>query len=294
MIILGGGGMLGHRLWLELGKVLPDLTVTVRQDRQAYSGFGELIRTGNIIDHIDVSNFESLGKVLESVRPKWIINCVAVTKRKEDHHHFSSEIKLNSLLPHVLAEWAENHDAKVIHFSTDCVFDGKTGNYREDSPVNAQDMYGRSKALGEIKGPSALTIRTSFIGRELYSGTELIEWMLRQRGKKISGYKNAMYSGVTTAQAARVVKHVILDHPKLSGLWQVASDPISKFDLLNLVNDRFKLGAQIDPDEKYHCYRQLDGTRFAKETGIITPSWSDMITEMAKDEIPYDHWRKEI
>ena len=289
VLILGGGGMLGHKLW----QVLPqhfDTWMTIRKTRQDYSKI-PLFQSKQEIENLDVSDFRSVQKVLAELKPQVIVNCIAVTKRHMDPKNHVASITLNSLLPHQLAHWGQENGTRIIHFSTDCVFDGKSGGYTEDNLTDADDVYGKTKALGELHGPGCVTIRSSFIGREISHHTELVEWFLDQKGKSIKGFRQAIYTGLTTPVAARVVQKVIAEFPSLSGLYHVASEPITKFELLTLLKEAFKLNVEIKPEDSFVCRRNLIGTRFKEATRFVAPSWKEMIAELAMDPTPYDQWR---
>ena len=171
--------------------------------------------------------------------------------------------------------------------STDCVFSGHKGNYSETDPSDAEDLYGKTKYLGEVDYPGCLTIRTSIIGRELETKHGLIEWFLSQEGKTVSGYKKAIFSGLTTIALSEIIAEIIVNHPSLSGVYQVASKPISKYDLLNIVKHTYDMKVRIDPDESIINNRSLNPEKFRKETNIKIPSWEYMIEEMYRDPTPY-------
>ena len=177
----------------------------------------------------------------------------------------------------------------MIHFSTDCVFQGTSGIKRLSDTPNATDLYGLSKLLGEVSTWRCLTLRTSIVGRQLFGSESLFEWAISQRGTVVNGYKNAIYTGLTTNRLSQIIKKVIEDFPELSGIHQVASSPISKFELISKLNDHLKLNLRIKPETEFHCDRTLDGAEFNKLTNIDIPSWDDMLTEFAADQSFYDN-----
>lgn len=281
--------MLGHKLWQSLPQRFADTYATVRSHPDI-AGCA-LLDSPRVIDGVDATDFRTVAVVLDRLRPQAIINCVAVTKRRPASGDAAASIVLNALLPHQLAAWGAANGARVIHFSTDCVFAGRTGGYTESSPTDAEDLYGRTKALGEIADENSLTLRSSFIGRELGNGTELLEWFLAQRGKRILGYRQALYTGVSTVFMARLVGNILENHPRLSGLYNLASDVVNKFDLLRLARDAFRLDVEIEPDDHIVCRRNLDGSRLRQVLGVAPPSWQDMMAELAADDTPYARWR---
>jgi dTDP-4-dehydrorhamnose reductase len=194
----------------------------------------------------------------------------------------------NSVLPHRIAAACAKSGTRLIHLSTDCVFSGHKGPYAETDPTNPEDLYGRSKLLGEVSYPGCLTIRSSIVGRELRGRSSLIEWFLSQRGKRVTGYAGALYTGMTTIVMADLIGRLATDHPQLHGIWHVASTPISKYDLLALVNRHFGLGIELVRDEKFVTDRRLDGSQFGARTGFSAPNWDTMIAQMRADPTPYD------
>ena len=279
ILILGGTGMLGHQLYQHLSSRFPDTYATIRQSCSNYK-LGKLINSGRIIESVDVTEFPVLTGIMKCVRPDVILNCIGVTKRRKEANEAIHAVTLNSLLPHMLAEWGRKNSSKVINFSTDCVFDGKAGNYDDDSATNAVDLYGKTKAIGEIQGENALTLRSSFIGTELDGGTELLEWFIAQTGT-VKGFKNAIYSGLTTLELSRVIEKILVQHPGAIGVYNVSSDPISKYELLVLIRDKMHLNIEVIPDENMRCDRSLNSSRFRQEFNYVPPSWKAMVDELA-------------
>jgi len=292
ILVLGGDGMLGHKMFQTLSARYPDTCCSVRGSiEEPFYRRIDLFRREKILEKVDAMDLPALGRTLREVRPAYIVNCVGVIKQREEAKAAVPSITLNALLPHKLAEFAEEWDGKVIHFSTDCVFSGKRGGYTEDDPSDAEDLYGKSKYLGEATAGNAITLRTSIIGRELSHFRSLLEWFLAQKGKTIRGFRRVIYSGVTTNYLARRVGDLIGDHPHLSGLYQVTSAPISKHDLLCLLRDAFRLDVKIVPDEQEVSDRSMVGDRFMKATGYVCPPWPDLASDLADDPTPYGKWR---
>ena len=217
-----------------------------------------------------------------------IVNCIGIVKQlKEAHDPVASEL-INSTFPHLLADECARRGARLVHFSTDCVFSGRKGMYTEDDEPDPVDLYGRTKLAGEVRAEGCVTLRTSLIGRELGSANGLVEWFLRNRGGRVKGYTNAVFSGFTTTEMARVVRKVLRERPRMSGVWHVASKPISKYDLLMLVNERMGLRTEIEEEALPRVDRSLDGRRFEKETGYSPPGWEAMVAEMASESHQYE------
>ena len=276
--------MIGHKL-LERGQDRFEVYGTINR---AKDDFPEIpfLQGERIVDHVDVLRFEHLESLVNSIGPNVILNCVGITKRKRAINDHLKAIATNSLFPHKLRALCERLDLRLIHFSTDCVFDGKAGDYTEESAPTATDMYGRTKALGEVTQSPALTIRSSFIGRELRGRTELLEWLLSQNGKTIKGFSRAFYSGVSTIQMAAVVFDIIERHPDLHGLYQLATpEPISKYDLLCCGRDAFGLDVEIERESSFESKPTLDGTKLRNLLDLKIPSWPEMMDEVAADEL---------
>jgi dTDP-4-dehydrorhamnose reductase len=290
VLVLGGSGMLGHKLWQTLAPRF-DAWVTVRRPPQEYSRFGIFEET-RIFGNVSVEDFESVTRVFASVKPDVVVNCIGLVKQQAAASDPNASSAVNSLFPHRLVQYAGDSGARLIHLSTDCVFSGRAGNYSESDPPDAEDLYGRTKLLGELHEDHCLTIRTSMIGRELRGSHGLLEWFLSQNGKAVRGFRRAIFSGLTTPVLADVIANVITDHPALNGIWHVAGDPISKFDLLTIVQQTYGLAIEIQPDETFVCDRSLDGSRFREATGFQAPSWSEMIDSMRADATPYDQFRR--
>jgi len=290
LLVLGATGMLGHKLWQRLSARFPETWALTRRPRAALARFG-LYEGARVIDGVDALDFAALAGALARVRPDVILNCTGVTKRREPPGDPVPSIALNAALPHRLAAWAGAHGARLVTFSTDCVFSGRTGGYTEASTPDATDLYGRTKALGEVAAPHALTLRASFIGRELEDGSELLEWLLAQRGRAIRGYRGALYTGISTLALAELVARIVAHHPGLSGLYNLAGEPITKYDLLCLARDAFKVDVEIAPDDDYVCKRDLDGARLRAILGTAPPPWPEMMAELAADATPYDRWK---
>ena len=281
ILILGGSGMLGHQLWRHFSAKYPETYTTIRKTRADYT-HNDLFCSANVIESVDVRCFDLLKGVIAGVRPDVILNGIGITKRRERISTPVDSIRLNAVLPHELATWGKIHGAKIINFSTDCVFDGKHGNYTEDSPTSAEDIYGKTKALGEFYAENVLTIRSSFVGQELQDGTELFEWFLSQTGA-VKGFTHAIYSGLTTIELSRVVEKLIVTYPQSSGLYHISSEPIIKYNLLELIKKALQFDIDIIADDTFRCDRSLNSDRFRLEFNYFPPSWEDMVEELICD-----------
>ena len=271
--------MLGHQLWRYFHEE-NDVWVTLRKPVENYARF-RLFDPRRTISPVNGSDPAALMSVFRQSNPEVVINCVGVIKQLKEAENPLVSLRINALLPHMLAELCGIAGARLIHISTDCVFSGRSGGYKETDPPDAEDMYGRTKFLGEVHNPRCVTLRTSLIGRELETRNGLIEWFLSQNGKTVKGFRKAIYTGFITAELARIIELVLLRYPDLYGLWQVSSEPISKYDLLKLVKKAFSMNVDIVPDDDFKCDRSLDSTAFRQKTNYTPPSWETMISELA-------------
>ncbi|MFC1678623.1 dTDP-4-dehydrorhamnose reductase family protein [Elusimicrobiota bacterium] len=291
-LILGATGMLGHAIWLNLAQ---NHTAhgTIRGTLGELTGKCSIFsRTdARIIDEVDVLRDEDINKALNEARPDVVINCVGVVKQLPAANIAMPSISLNSLYPHRLAKICGSRRIRLIHVSTDCVFSGIKGGYVEGDMADASDLYGRTKYLGEVSGTGCLTIRTSIVGRQLSGQTGLLEWFLSKKGTKVAGYRKAIFSGLTTYALAEIIKALALEHPNLSGLYHVSSEPINKHDLLIMLADAMNLDTEVVPDDGFVIDRSLDSARFWTETGIPVPNWHAMSTDLAERVSAYEKWR---
>ena len=243
------------------------------------------LKTSNLIKK-DFDKNQSLD-FLDNLNPDIIINCVGITTRRINNDNISNLEFINSRLPHYLNEWTEKNDKRLIHFSTDCVYSGKSGMYSESDNPDAIDLYGKSKAIGEINNTKALTIRTSLIGREVYNHTELFEWLYKNKSGKVYGYENVYYSGLTTIRMSKILEKIINYYPDLQGVFNISSKPITKYSLLNLINRHFKLEIQVKKDLKIKSNKVLISKKITEITDIEIPTWEDLIVEFKEDCVKY-------
>ena len=279
ILILGGSGMLGHRLWMNLRKN-HEVWVTVRGEHNPFPHISEFPEEF-IRYRVDGLMFEEITRALASIQPDLVINCIGLIKQMG---HLARDplfsIQLNSLLPHRISLICRAAKIRMIHVSTDCVFSGKKGNYLEDDQSDAEDLYGRSKFLGEVCYPHCVTLRTSIIGMELKNHLGLIEWFLAQNGT-IKGFTKAIYTGFTTDEISRIINDYVIPNQDLHGLYQVSSDPISKYDLLMMAKTAFNKNIEIIPDEDFFSDRSLNSIKFRNFANYQPPSWQSMVDEMA-------------
>jgi dTDP-4-dehydrorhamnose reductase len=289
VLILGITGMLGHKLYQVLSAKL-DVAGTLRGDYASISRY-DFFRKRDIIPNVNALNISRVEEAIGETSPQVLVNAVGIVKSGKEAQDRLTNIWINSLFPHQLYQICQKRGVRLIHISTDCVFSGKKGNYREDDPSDAEDIYGKTKYLGEVSREGALTIRTSLIGRELSTAKNLVEWFLANQGGKVNGFSNAIFSGFPTVYLAQIMADIITKEQELSGLYHVSSEPINKFKLLSLMRDKMGLDIKIEESPEFHCDRSLDSTPYREKTGFKPPSWEEMIDQFAQDAQQYQQWR---
>lgn len=231
IILFGSNGMLGKYVFVVL--------------KQKY----EIECINRDIYDIENDSCDKLEILFKNIIKKddVIINCAGIIPQKYDNTNYKTYIKVNTLFPHKLSELSNIYDNEFIHITTDCVFDGKKGNYSIEEKHNAKDIYGVSKSLGEPE--KATVIRTSIIGEELTGKKSLIEWVKSKKDSKINGYTNHFWNGVTCLTLANFIKNIIDNNDFWKGIKHICSENIvSKYDLCSYINEIYKLNINI---EKY-------------------------------------------
>lgn len=292
ILILGSTGMLGSAIFNYFTKEKLDVWGTARTtDSLKYF---HLNQQDKIIIGIDVLNQDNLVFLLNKVRPNLVINCVGVIKQQGNSKDPLIVLPINSMLPHRLSDLCEMINARMIHVSTDCVFSGNKGMYVEEDISDAEDLYGKSKYIGEVKNKEhVLTIRTSIIGHELNSRYSLIDWFLSQEGK-VSGFSKAIFSGLPTIELAKIIKKYIIPNSTLSGMYHISAEPIDKHELLNIVKLIYKKDISIVENKEVILDRSLNSSKFRIKTGYNPPNWNDLIKMMFEYKVEFmdiDHVR---
>lgn len=272
--------MLGYSIFSNLSDLSNlDVYGTVRSVNGVEHFFPS---TDKLIPNVDVKDFATLEKAVLDTKPDVVINCIGLIKQHDVSKQHVEAIEINALLPHKIAHLCDSIQARLVHFSTDCVFDGKTGNYLESDLPTATDLYGKSKCLGEVDYGKHVTLRTSIIGHELKSSVSLIDWFLSQEGS-VKGFSKAVFSGLPTVYVAKVLADYVLPNPSLSGLYQLSVDPIDKFSLISKVADVYSKQIEIEKFEDFVMDRSLNSTKFREETGFVAPSWDELVAIMHTD-----------
>jgi dTDP-4-dehydrorhamnose reductase len=284
ILILGGSGMLGFQMILECLKKDIDVHVALRNPSKLPTLIREKIDNRMYVLE-DAGNWTLLEKCVSEIQPDYVINCVGIVKQSSLAKNHIESITINSLLPHKLEHFGNMYGFKLIHISTDCVFSGKKGFYTEEDFTDTDDLYGRSKLLGEVDHGCGITLRTSIIGHEIVSPTfGLLEWFLSASGS-VDGYHSAIFSGLTTNELSKVILEKVIPLDLSPQVLQIASDPINKFDLLNLIGDVYGKKINIEPSDRVRIDRSLNGSKFTELTGYVAPSWRSMIETMRMERI---------
>lgn len=280
ILVLGAAGMLGSAVF-RLFEGSRDFEVHGTVRKLGTQPFFRDSRSGRLHVGIDASHPDSLVGIMGLIRPDIVVNCVGIVKQLSEADDPLYAIPINSLLPHRLAMMCQLAEARLVHVSTDCVFSGTRGRYTEVDLPDATDLYGRSKLLGEVDYPGAVTIRTSIIGHELSGAHGLVEWFLSQEGR-CQGYTRAVFSGLPTVILAEIIRDIVIPHSELHGVYHVSASPIDKFSLLRLIADAYEKSIDIVPDERVVVDRSLDSSRFTEATGYFAPGWPELIDRMRR------------
>lgn len=290
VLVLGADGMLGHKVCQVLGETC-QVWGTTRRQRASLARYG-FLPPDRCLGHVDARSMSSVLQALESCKPDTVVNCIAVLKQSCRTDSPVESIRINSWLPRVLARECRSTGIRLIQLSTDGVFAGSKGHHKETDQPDAVDLYGISKLLGEVNEPGHLTLRTAPIGREIRTSRGLVEWFLsRRKDEEVRGFTRALFSGLSSLALSRILLELVTEHKTLSGIYHLASSPITKYRLLTLLNQAYDKKIPIRPCDVPEIDRTLDGTKLRRMTGIEPPSWETMVLEMASDPTPYARWR---
>lgn len=279
VLVLGVTGMLGNAMYRLLSQDAAMAVYATSRNAAALSYFGEELHS-RIISGVDVENYDSLVEVFGKVRPDVVINCIGLVKQLANADNPLQAVPINTLLPHRLAALCTVAKTRLIHVSTDCVFSGNKGDYQESDIPDAHDLYGRTKLLGEVDYPHAITLRTSIIGHELSGHRSLVGWFLNQNTATVKGYRRAIFSGLPTCELAAVVRDFVLPSPELHGLYHVSAEPINKYELLRLISTVYGKAIEVVPDDTLIIDRSLRSNRFRQATGYTPAPWPELINRM--------------
>jgi dTDP-4-dehydrorhamnose reductase len=280
--VLGSSGMAGHVLALYLREAGLDDTMDIGPRKKVFPG----------TELCDLEDQPAIAGLLDRLKPEVLVNCTGVLVKASEERKREA-LWFNAYLPRLLSDLCAARRIRFIHLGTDCVFSGKSGPYREDSPRDGDDFYGRSKALGEVAEGGDLTIRTSIIGPELKAGTGLFDWFMRAPSP-LSGYRRAFWSGVTTLELAKFIRHVVSKRPELRGLVHYSvPGGIDKYSLLGLIDEAMGAGKDLRPMDEPAIDKRLVSTR--EDLGMSPPPYSEQLRELvawiAAHPSLYPHYR---
>jgi dTDP-4-dehydrorhamnose reductase len=278
VLVFGASGMIGSAMFRVLSaKKEWQVWGTLRADeaKRFFSGGQQ----DKLVAGVDVEKHDALVRMFARVKPDVVVNCIGLTKHHKEAEDPQLALTLNALLPHRMADLCAVAGARLIHVSTDCVFAGTKGNYGEADAPDAGDVYGKSKHLGEVDYPHAVTLRTSTIGHELQSAYGLLEWFLSQQGS-CKGFNRAIFSGLPNTEFARVVRDVVIPRSELHGLYHVGAEPIGKYELLKLIARVYGKQIEIVREDEFMIDRSLNSARFNQATGYKAAGWPELIQAM--------------
>ncbi len=280
LLILGANGLLGNTLTKYFFEKKNYETYGFLRDSSKLNFFKKEYISRLIIIK-DVLNINDLRKKIKDLMPDVIINCIGQTNKitEENFNNIEKYINLNSLFPFRLKEICHEIKSRLIHFSSDCVFSGEKGFYSEKDNPDPNDIYGKSKLLGELDNENIITIRKSVIGHELDSKKGLLEWFLNQEGS-VEGYKEAIFSGLTVLELARIIDMYILPNKGINGIIHLSGDPISKYDLLKIVANQYNKIIKIEPNVEIKIDRSLNSEYFKNLTGYKSDPWPSLVKSM--------------
>lgn len=281
VLVLGTSGMLGSTMFRYFSQDVNFQTFGTMRDARDMQHFASDLHN-SIIPGIQLEGEAGLLTAFSIAKPDVVINCIGIIKQLPNANDHLESLAINATLPHRLASYCNAFGARLIHFSTDCVFSGSKGFYDEGDYPDAYDLYGRTKYLGEVGYQNCITLRTSIIGHELNRAKSLIDWFLSQ-AKEVKGYTKAVFSGLPTIEVARVCKEYVLPNNELNGLYHLSVDPINKHDLLSLVAKIYRKEINIIPDDNLVIDRSLNSERFRSATGYKPRELPDMIKDMYEE-----------
>ena len=279
-LIFGANGMLGHKILQTLSKKKKFTYGTIRLKKN------RKLNNNKIIYNVDVNNFRNIEKLIHQIKPNYVINCTGLIKQKLEVKRNDNFKKINFLFPLFLDRLSKKYLFRHIHFSTDCVFNGNKGNYTERSKKNAKDDYGKYKIAAENNIiNNTLKIRTSIIGHEINKKKySLLEWFLSSKNN-VRGFKTAYFSGLTTLEISNIIYKIVNKKKFITGLYNIASNKISKYELIKKINKVYSLNKAVISDDTFKIDRSLNPKKFNDRFKININTWDVQIKNMYNDYI---------
>ena len=280
ILILGSGGLIGSTITRYFFEETNHEVFGILRDESKLSFFKNRFHK-NIFINKNILDYCLLEKTIIKFLPNLIINCIGITNKFINTSRILNidYLEINSLFPRTLLNICKRNNVRLIQFSSDCVFSGKRGFYSENDYPDPSDIYGKSKFLGELDCDECITIRKSAIGHEINSNNGLLEWFLGQN-QSVNGYRNAIFSGVTVLELSKIINKYIIPNTDLKGIIHIASEPISKYNLLKIIAKEYKKDIKILPNDVLKIDRSLNASFFNKLTGYKPKSWPKLVESM--------------
>jgi dTDP-4-dehydrorhamnose reductase len=281
VLILGASGMLGSVLFFYLSSKKNLNIYGTARDTKPFSNLKKIFKKKII--YLDLKSLTNIEKIILQIKPDFIINCTGVIKQKINLVKTKDIYFVNSIVPKFLSSIAKKNNYDFLQISTDCVFSGSKGRYKESDVPDAYDLYSVSKLLGEVKCKNSGTIRTSIIGHELRTRFSLLEWFLSQTNK-VNGFENVFFSGFTTLELSKLIyRYFIMKKYFINKIYHLSSMRISKYRLLCIIKNVFNMNIKILKKKTFFLDRSLNSALFKKNNNLkLTFKWNKMIKEMKK------------
>jgi dTDP-4-dehydrorhamnose reductase len=280
ILILGITGTLGHKIAQELIKDKRNVIFGTYNDKNKFFRLNSYLSFVSFHQTLDIS---AIFNLIRTENFDYVINCSGIIKQKIINQDIY--FKINTILPKKISKIASIGKFYFIHFSTDCVFNGKIGNYTELDIPDANDLYGKTKILGEpdLKLRNCLTFRTSFIGHEINHNFSLLNWFVFNKRKKIYGFQKCFFSGVTNLEISKIIRKLIKNNKFIEGIFNLSGISINKFQLLNLINRKYQLKKIIIRKNYPIINRTLSNKKFQKFFKYKEKKWPKLLNELFID-----------
>jgi len=282
VLVLGATGLLGNvvfNLLMREQKYHPIGTIRKKESKLFFkeAHYENLVVCNNINDEFELS------RLFEKTNPDIVINCISLDEVSFKKKCIFDFIMIYSILPHRLSRLCEISNSRLIQVSSDGIFSGLKGNYLEQDIPDSKELYGLVKYLGELSESHTVTLRTSMIGHSLRKNHGILDWFLAQN-KFCNGFKNVIFSGLPTIELSIVIRDYIITNSSLSGVYNIAAKPISKYDLLTKIAEVYKKNIKIIPVSSPILDRSLNSAHFYSITGYAAPEWPDLIRIMHENK----------
>lgn len=284
-LVLGKTGMLGRELFQQLQNHSNEDIEVFGTIRNVDKDSEMLRKNSRVINNFNVLSDAGLLNLLDDIKPNVILNCIGIVKQFGSEYPAKDYYYINSIVPRIIDHWCRLNSSIQITFSTDCVFSGNTGHYDLTDSPDATDVYGLSKALGEVLDSSTITVRTSIVGLEANSQRGLLEWFLDQPNKtNVTGYRKVWYSGLSTTYLAETIINESFWKYR-NGLVQIGGPRINKYDLLKIFKEIFCKDISVIPADEPILDRSFHSKKFYREIGQEQPAWKYLISHLRQNTV---------